>query len=55
MDLIPGAGKIDRRIAGAESILRDWREKAHQGELHGPLGAPPAPTASSISFIPRNQ
>lgn len=27
MELIFGAGRIDRRVADVEDLLRDWREK----------------------------
>ena len=35
MELIFGAGKIDRRVTGVESLLRDWRVKeADFGQLY---------------------
>ena len=35
MDLIFGAGEIDRRVAGVEQLLRDWREKERDwGQLY---------------------
>ena len=35
MDLIFGAGEYDRRVAGVEDLLRDWREKERDwGQLY---------------------
>ena len=35
MELIFGAGKIDRRVGGVETLLRDWREKERDfGQLY---------------------
>jgi len=35
MELVYGAGKIDRRVADAEVLLRDWREKEKDyGQLY---------------------
>lgn len=35
MELIFGAGKIDRRVEGVETLLRDWREKERDfGQLY---------------------
>lgn len=35
MELIFGAGKLDRRVPGVEGLLRDWREKeADFGQLY---------------------
>jgi hypothetical protein len=35
MELILGAGKIDRRVANVEDLLRDWREKERDwGQLY---------------------
>lgn len=44
MELIFGAGKIDRRVADVEGLLRDWREKERDfGQLyleHEPITSP---------------
>ena len=35
MELIFGAGRIDRRVADVEDLLRDWREKERDwGQLY---------------------
>ena len=35
MDVVFGAGKIDRRVTDAESLLRDWRVKEKDfGQLY---------------------
>jgi hypothetical protein len=35
MELILGAGKLDRPVADAEGLLRDWREKERDwGQLY---------------------
>ena len=35
MDLIYGAGKLDRRVEGVEDLLREWRvREADWGQLY---------------------
>jgi hypothetical protein len=47
MELIFGAGKYDRRVAGVEHLLRDWRDKERDwGQLY--LESEPATPKDSV-------
>jgi hypothetical protein len=59
MELIFGAGKLDRRVPDVESLLRDWREKERDfGALyleHEPGRVTPSASATASSKQARSR